>query len=85
MQEEDVLLIIASDGLWDVVTSEEAARHVAGVLAMFPDAVDTEAVVRRSALSLVCGAQERGSSDNITAVVVRLPAGVVGAAKGQPS
>jgi serine/threonine protein phosphatase PrpC len=72
VQERDTLLVIASDGLWDVISSKEAAAHLAGVLAMYPDAVDVEAVVRQGALSLVVGAQNRGSSDNITVTVIRL-------------
>lgn len=53
-------LILASDGLWDVVTNEEA-------VAMIKPIQNTE----DAAKTLMQEASQRGSADNITVVVVR--------------
>ncbi|GAY44409.1 hypothetical protein CUMW_081950 [Citrus unshiu] len=53
-------LILASDGLWDVVTNEEA-------VAMIKPIQDPEEAAKR----LMQEAYQRGSADNITCVVVR--------------
>ncbi|KAK8456001.1 hypothetical protein SEVIR_4G258100v4 [Setaria viridis] len=53
-------LILASDGLWDVVTNEEAVAMVKPIL-------DSEQAAKR----LLAEASQRGSADNITCVVVR--------------
>ncbi|KAK9097824.1 hypothetical protein Syun_024869 [Stephania yunnanensis] len=53
-------LILASDGLWDVVTNEEA-------VSMIKPIEDPEQAAKR----LMQEAYERGSADNITCVVVR--------------
>ncbi|KAF0894551.1 hypothetical protein E2562_001854 [Oryza meyeriana var. granulata] len=53
-------LILASDGLWDVVTNEEA-------VAMVKPIVDSE----QAAKKLLQEASQRGSADNITCLVVR--------------
>ncbi|KAH7671712.1 protein phosphatase 1L protein [Dioscorea alata] len=53
-------LILASDGLWDVVTNEEA-------VAMVKPIEDPEQAAR----TLMQEAYQRGSADNITCVVVR--------------
>ncbi|PKU59884.1 probable protein phosphatase 2C 59 [Dendrobium catenatum] len=65
LQEEVVdgsleFLILASDGLWDVVTNEEA-------VAMIKPIDDPEEAAKR----LMQEAYQRGSADNITCVVVR--------------
>ncbi|XP_027329217.1 probable protein phosphatase 2C 59 isoform X1 [Abrus precatorius] len=65
IQEEKVdssleFLILASDGLWDVVSNEEA-------VAMTKPIEDAEEAAKR----LMQEAYQRGSSDNITCVVVR--------------
>ncbi|OMO61523.1 phosphatase 2C (PP2C)-like protein [Corchorus capsularis] len=65
IQEEKVdssleFLILASDGLWDVVTNEEA-------VAMIKQIQDPEQAAKR----LMQEAYQRGSADNITCVVVR--------------
>ncbi|KAF5726291.1 hypothetical protein HS088_TW23G01036 [Tripterygium wilfordii] len=64
-QEEKVdssleFLILASDGLWDVVTNEDA-------VAMIKPIQDPEEAAKR----LLQEAYQRGSADNITCVVVR--------------
>ncbi|KAG8058112.1 hypothetical protein GUJ93_ZPchr0002g23271 [Zizania palustris] len=53
-------LILASDGLWDVVTNEEA-------VAMVKPIQDPEQAAKR----LLQEAYQRGSADNITVVIVR--------------
>ncbi|KAL1532373.1 putative protein phosphatase 2C 59 [Salvia divinorum] len=65
IQEEKVddtleFLILASDGLWDVVTNEEAVSMTKPI----PDPED-------AAKRLMQEANQRGSGDNITIVVVR--------------
>ncbi|XP_042031467.1 probable protein phosphatase 2C 59 isoform X2 [Salvia splendens] len=71
IQEEKVddtleFLILASDGLWDVVTNEEAVSMTKPI----PDPED-------AAKRLVQEANQRGSGDNITIVVVRFLAAKV--------
>ncbi|CAM8970439.1 unnamed protein product [Rhodiola kirilowii] len=68
IQEEKVdssleFLIIASDGLWDVVSNEEAVEMVKPIQ-------DPEQAAKR----LTQEAYQRGSADNITCVVVRFMA-----------
>ncbi|XP_028799472.1 probable protein phosphatase 2C 11 isoform X1 [Neltuma alba] len=64
IQEEEIngveFIIIASDGLWNVISNEEAVSLVQNI-------TDAEAASRE----LVKEAYTRGSSDNITCVVVR--------------
>ncbi|KAL5213452.1 hypothetical protein ABZP36_024299 [Zizania latifolia] len=65
-------LILASDGLWDVVTNEEAVSMVKPVQ-------DPEQAAKR----LLQEAYQRGSADNITVVIVRFLEGM--ATGGGPS
>ncbi|CAA6670343.1 unnamed protein product [Spirodela intermedia] len=67
-------LILASDGLWDVVSNEEA-------VAMVKPIEDPEAAARR----LMEEAFQRGSADNITCVVVRFLAWQGGGGSGSSS
>ncbi len=60
---EDLLIILACDGVWDVLSDQEA---VAIALEEFGDP-------RRAAAALVRTAHQRGSEDNLTATVVVLP------------
>ncbi|KAK9205743.1 hypothetical protein WN943_016013 [Citrus x changshan-huyou] len=64
IQEEEIdgidFIIVASDGLWNVISNEEA-------VAMVEHITDAEAASRK----LITDAYARGSSDNITCVVVR--------------
>lgn len=64
IQEEEIegvdFIIIASDGLWDVISNEEAVSLVQNF-------TDAEVASRE----LIKEAYTRGSSDNITCVVVR--------------
>ncbi|KXZ42753.1 hypothetical protein GPECTOR_120g420 [Gonium pectorale] len=70
---EDLLLIMASDGLWDVFTNEEA-RSLAlekfhGELARTSS---SKMAVKKAASSLAKAALAKGSRDNVTVVVVDL-------------
>lgn len=56
----DEFFILASDGLWDVITNQDAIQMVKNV----PDA-------QKAARLLAEQAYERGSNDNISCVVVR--------------
>jgi serine/threonine protein phosphatase PrpC len=58
---DDVALVAATDGLWDVLSVEDAARFVRR-------AATAEAAAR----ALVAEALAAGTRDNVTAVVVRL-------------
>ncbi|KAK6115623.1 hypothetical protein DH2020_007892 [Rehmannia glutinosa] len=68
IQEEEIdgveFIIIASDGLWNVLSNKDAVTIV-------KDIADAEAASRK----LIEEAYGRGSSDNITCVVVRLEDG----------
>jgi len=64
-------LILASDGLWDVVTNEEA-------VAMVKPIQDPQ----EAANKLLEEASRRGSSDNITVIIVRFIDGTTGEKSG---
>ncbi|WCJ36811.1 Protein phosphatase 2C family protein [Euphorbia peplus] len=70
IDEEFELLVLASDGLWDVVTNEDAVS-----LAQAEE--DPEAAAKK----LTEAAFTRGSADNITCIVVKFPRSQAGAAK----
>lgn len=57
---EDEFLIMASDGLWDVVTNQDA-------VSLIHDIMDPEKAAKR----LTDEAYSRGSADNISCVVIR--------------
>lgn len=59
---DDVALVAATDGIWDVLTVEDAARVVRAA-----------ATPQAAANALVAAALGADASDNLTAVVVRLP------------
>ncbi|RWW68572.1 hypothetical protein BHE74_00023896 [Ensete ventricosum] len=74
--EKDEFLILASDGLWDVVSNEAACKIARQCLngrmaRMFPDAVSGCTAAEAAAL-LAELAISRGSEDNISVVVVEL-------------
>lgn len=78
-EKEDECLILASDGLWDVMTNEEAcdlARR--RILQWHKKNVDVPLNERRAAQDaseyLTRMALQRGSSDNVSVIVVDLKA-----------
>ncbi|CAM6019924.1 unnamed protein product [Sphagnum balticum] len=58
-------LVLASDGLWDVVTNDDAVKIVAEILKA------KEADAEKAANELTKVAYQRGSADNITCLIVR--------------
>jgi serine/threonine protein phosphatase PrpC len=58
---DDVAVLAATDGVWDVLGLDDAAR-----------VVRTAATAESAARALVDTALEAGASDNVTAIVVRL-------------
>lgn len=73
---EDDILILACDGVWDVLGSEEAVNLAREVLQGGEDNM------QRVAEEIVDTALNKGSRDNISAVVVQLPGAIIGPASG---
>ncbi|KAF6986487.1 hypothetical protein CFC21_004234 [Triticum aestivum] len=73
---KDEFLVLASDGLWDVVSNDEACRVARSCLTGRAAAVFPESVAGRSAADAAALLAElaitRGSKDNISVVVVEL-------------
>ncbi|XP_062180910.1 protein phosphatase 2C 51-like isoform X2 [Phragmites australis] len=74
--DQDEFLILASDGLWDVVSNEVACKIARKCLngraaSMFPESVSGRTAADAAAL-LTELAMSRGSNDNISVVVVEL-------------
>ncbi|GIL81560.1 hypothetical protein Vretimale_738 [Volvox reticuliferus] len=68
---EDQLLIMASDGLWDVFTNEEArALALEKFRGEFQRTSSSKMAVKKAASSLAKAALAKGSRDNVTVVVV---------------
>jgi protein phosphatase PTC1 len=61
LRDEDEFLIVACDGLWDVVTDQAAVEFVRGINN-----------AQEMADFLVAKALELGTTDNVTVVCVRL-------------
>lgn len=84
---DDELLLLASDGLWDVFSNQEATTlALRSTMRARERGASASAACRIGASVLARGAMERGSKDNITVVVVDLrlrhhesPAGSVAA------
>lgn len=72
---EDELLILATDGLWDVFSCQEAATlALRSTVRARQRGASSSAACRVGASVLVRGAIERGSRDNITVAVIDLRA-----------
>jgi protein phosphatase 2C len=70
---EDELLVLASDGLWDVISNQEAADMALHVLnAAEASGLTGVAAVRKTATALTKAALDRGTRDNVTVLVVDL-------------
>ncbi|KAH9802024.1 protein phosphatase 2C 77 [Citrus sinensis] len=65
---EDDCLILASDGLWDVMNNEEACDHGDTLPATRGDRIDPAAQAAADYLAKL--AMHKGSKDNITVIVV---------------
>ena len=71
--EEDEYLLLATDGLWDVLTNEEAYRIIRHTVASNrAQAVSLEECIQSSANRLTRIALDRGSRDNITVILLDL-------------
>ena len=72
---EDEVLILASDGLWDVLTNQEACSLALKCLQRAKEkGATSQEATRLTATVLTRAAMERGSRDNITVVIVDLRA-----------
>lgn len=70
---EDELLLLASDGLWDVMNNQEASSLAARCLKRAQErGASRKAAARIAASVLTRAAMDRGSKDNITVVIVDL-------------
>lgn len=69
---EDDVLLLACDGLWDVMTNSEAIDLVRKIYE------SGETSVAKMAEEMVDISLEKGSKDNISAIIVRLPGAVIG-------
>lgn len=76
--ESDAFIVIATDGLWDVVSNEFACevvrRCVCGQMKRrFPEGLSGSAAAAAAAATVLAElAMARGSRDNITVIVVEL-------------
>lgn len=71
--DEDELLIMATDGLWDVVTNQEACTLALKCLERAKEkGIAPKDAAKLTAAVLTKAAMERGSRDNITIVVIDL-------------
>jgi len=85
-RKNDVLLIMASDGLWDVLGNEDA-RQVAltSFQGEFEKTGSAKMAIKKATSALVKSALAKGSKDNITVIVVdcRLPSTLTTTAKNE--
>ena len=65
LNDDDDFLIMACDGLWDVITPAEAVKFVINQL-------DAEATLKEACEELVWHAIDNGSLDNITIIIADL-------------
>lgn len=73
---DDELLLLASDGLWDVLTNQEACSLAKRCLRRARQRGATrQSAARIAATVLTRAAVDRGSRDNVTVVVVDLMSG----------
>ena len=71
--EEDEILLLASDGLWDVLTNQEAVNLAQRCLRRAQErGASRQAATRVAASVLTRAAVDQGSSDNVTVVVIDL-------------
>ena len=76
---DDELLLLASDGLWDVLTNQEACSLAKRCLRRARQRGATrQSAARIAATVLTRAAVDRGSRDNVTVVVVDLMSGTSG-------
>lgn len=71
LQPSDRFVLLASDGLWDVCSDQEAVDLVGSILQAQGDK-DAQEAATAAADGLVQAALERGTMDNITVVIMTL-------------
>lgn len=71
IQPDDRFVIVACDGLWDVVEDNEAVTYVAKII-VETKSIPRDIVAREAAKALVQLALDKGSTDNVSVVVVLL-------------
>jgi len=76
---EDEFIVIACDGIWDVLTNQECVRMVADI---FGEGEGDLGLVCEEVLDLCL---IKGSKDNMTAAVIKLPKQVIGEGGGVPA
>ena len=62
--------ILASDGLWDTHSNEEAAQFVKSKLNDINDKSSRKQKIENSAKSLAIDSHKKGSTDNVTVLVI---------------
>ena len=67
-EEDDEFILVASDGLWDVMDSQEAVDYVKLIHERYLDGMDRDMI----ATSVVEEALRRGTYDNITVLIIWL-------------
>lgn len=66
-------LVIATDGIWDVLSNEEVAQIISKTTQQSASKnVDLTETLKTCALVLTQRAQDKGSKDNITVLVMKL-------------
>jgi protein phosphatase 2C len=79
---DDELLLLASDGLWDVLSNQEACTLAKRCLRRARQRhASRQSAARIAATVLTRAAVDRGSRDNVTVLVVDLSNGAAGAAE----
>jgi len=71
---DDISIVLASDGLWDVMDEDDCARIVVATMKTISNksgSLDPSGL-KRVPQNLVDVAKSRGSADNITAMVIFL-------------
>ena len=67
-EDVDEFILVASDGLWDVMDSQEAVDYVRSLHEHYLDGLDRDMI----ATSVVEEALRRGTYDNITVLIIWL-------------
>jgi serine/threonine protein phosphatase PrpC len=75
-EDTDEFIIVACDGIWDVETNQECVTMIAEI---FEEGEDDNGLVCEEALDLCL---HLGSKDNMTALIVRMPAQSIGIGGG---
>ena len=68
----DAALVLACDGLWDVLSNEQVADVVLAAMHPLPGREEAHEAAQRASAALVRQAILSGSTDNVTAIVVDL-------------